>query len=142
EGDDARVAARLGERHHGQRQLERARHRDDRDGLAADAEPLELVERAAQELVGQLAVEAGDDDANGAAAAGRLALDHAVADRDLELAAGVLRAAQARELVLFGRYLGLGLRLLLVGLRLVGFQLVGFRLGLGVSLRGGRAGGP
>src|SRR5206468_12382135 len=61
--------------------------------------------------------------------AGRLALDHAVAVGDLQLAARVLGAAQARQLVFLGRDVLLFLRLGLgLGLRF------GLRLSLGLGL--------
>ena len=67
ERDDARVAARLRERHRRERQLERPGNGHDRDRLAAHARPLELVQRPGQQLARELTVEAPDDDADGAA---------------------------------------------------------------------------
>ena len=50
QGDDARVAAGLRERHRRDRQLERSRHGHDRDRVARDAGLLELRERASRSL--------------------------------------------------------------------------------------------
>src|SRR3954454_21540408 len=105
EGDDAGIAARLRQGHGGQRQLERAGHRDDRHGLAPDARPLELVERAREQLSGYAAVEACHDHADRPARAARIPFDHAVAVRDAELATRVLGGRRARKLVLFCRKL-------------------------------------
>ena len=46
ERDDAGVAARLRERHRGERQLERARHRHDGDRVRRDPGLLERLDRA------------------------------------------------------------------------------------------------
>src|SRR5207253_6718532 len=57
ERDDARVAARLRERHRRERELEGARHRHDRDGILRDARAAELLERRLEQPRGDLAVE-------------------------------------------------------------------------------------
>jgi hypothetical protein len=115
ESDDARIAARLRECHRGQRQLERAGHGDDRHGLPPDACPLELVQRAREQLARDPAVEARDNDPDRPPGAARIALDHAVAVRNAQLAARVLGGRRARKLVLLGGKLLVGLagRLLL-----------------------------
>src|SRR5204863_2383845 len=74
ERDDARVTTCLRERHRRERQLERARHRQHRDPVVRDARRLERLERPAQELVRDAAVEPRDDDADRAAVAERRAL--------------------------------------------------------------------
>src|SRR5215210_6435323 len=90
ESDDAGVAARLRERHRGDRQLERARDGHDRDRVAADAGRIELRERALEQLRGDGAVEAADDDPDRTPAALGAALEDAVPVGDAELARGVL----------------------------------------------------
>ena len=67
ESDDAGVAAGLRERHRRERQLEGAGHRHDRDRIAGTPAALERAERALEQPVRDVAVEAGDDDADRAA---------------------------------------------------------------------------
>src|SRR5262245_66566908 len=102
EGDDAGVAARLRQGHRGEGELEGSGDRDHRDRLAPDARTLELVQGAREELTRQLAVEARDDDAHGAAVPRRLALDDAVAVRDPQFPGRVLGHRRAWQLVLLG----------------------------------------
>src|SRR5436189_74443 len=58
ERDDAGVSARLRERHCPERQLEGSGNLDDRDGVAGHTSELELLERALEQLVRHLTVEA------------------------------------------------------------------------------------
>src|SRR5215207_240730 len=90
ECDDARVAARLRQRHRRYRQLERAGDGHHRDRIARDARRVELSERSLEQLARDSAVESADDDADGAAPALRLPGEDAVAVGDAELAGGVL----------------------------------------------------
>src|SRR4051812_29119274 len=110
EGDDAGKAARLRERHRAERQLERARHLHDRDRLTGHARELELVQRALEQPVGHLAVEAADDDTDRAAGPVGGAGEDAVAVRNRELPGRVSRWSQPRQLVLLGRWLVRGRR--------------------------------
>jgi hypothetical protein len=118
EGDDAGVASRLRERHRGDRQLERARDGHHRDRVACDAGFLELRERAFEQPRGDGAVEAADDDADGAAAALRPAFEHAVPLGHAEVARRVLAAdvvAVGNYLLGLAGHLGLGRLVLLAG---------------------------
>src|SRR3954462_4402586 len=99
-GNDAGKTPRLCERHCAERQLERAGHLDDRDRLTSYASELELVERALEQPVGHLAVEAADHDAARAAGAVRGAGENAVAVRDRELSGRVSRWSEDGQLVL------------------------------------------
>ena len=75
ERDDRDVPARLRERHRADRQLERARHRHDRDVLPFDPGAVELRERRLEQPVRDLAVEARDDDRDPLPRSLRRALD-------------------------------------------------------------------
>src|SRR5439155_17052179 len=99
----AGVAPRLRESHRRQWQLEGSGDRHDGDGFPADSRPLELVKGPGEQLAGDLPVEAAHDDSDRPARTGGLALDHAVAVRDPQLAGRVLRLAQPRKLVLLRR---------------------------------------
>ena len=90
ERDDAGEAARLRERHRGERELERARHGHHGDRVARRRRGVELGERRLEQPRRHVAVEPRDDDADGAALAGGLALEHGVAGRHGELAGGML----------------------------------------------------
>ena len=69
ESDDAGKPACLRQRHGSERQLEGPGNLNDRDGVPGNARELELAERALEQPVRDLAVEAADDDRDCAAGA-------------------------------------------------------------------------
>src|ERR671911_55925 len=105
ECDDARVAARLRQCHRRDRQLERAGDGHHRDRIARDARRVELSERSLEQLARDGAVEAADDDADGATPALGSPCEDAVPIGDAELAGGVLGRIRLGGLFL---HLGLG----------------------------------
>ncbi len=90
EGEHAGVAPRPRECHRAERQLEGAGHLHHVDAGAVDAGLLEELERAGEELRGQLAVEARDDDPDGATGSVRGAGEDADSGGDVEVARRVL----------------------------------------------------
>ncbi len=95
EGDDARVAARLGERHRPERELECPRHGHHGHRLAAHADRVELGERRFEQPVGHVAVEPCGDDADPPAGRARLALEEVDVVGDGQRARRMAREAQA-----------------------------------------------
>ena len=141
ERDDAGVAARLRERHRGERSSNAPGTGTTVTASGRDPGLLERLDRPGEHPVRQAAVEAGDDDRDRAPVAGRRALEHGVAVRDVDLAADVLDA-----LALVGHVLDhrAGLRLRPGGERIIRIGAVRSgldrRLGFG-RRRGQRANG-
>ncbi len=97
ERDDAGETARLREGHGRQRQFERSGHGHHGDGVARDAERIELGQCGFEQSCRDVAVESRHDDADGAALADRGTLEDRIARRQGQLARGVLH--RGRDMV-------------------------------------------
>ena len=98
EGDDARVAAGLGEGHRAERQLERPGTVIDGHGVAADADLVELGERRLEQQFVTSPLKRARDDADAAAGRPRLALEEVDVVRNVQLAGRVLARESQRGL--------------------------------------------
>ena len=94
ERDHAGVAPRLRERHRRERELERARHGHDENASRATPASSSSASARVEQPVRDLAVEAADDDRDGAPVPVRSALEHARSRRDAKLAGRVLGSPQ------------------------------------------------